>query len=399
MPDSATLTVVFQDQGGPPPIGGAGGPPPSSSAAPTPAGGNAPTSLNLVPLTSTRLPGQAPQTGNGAPSNEIVDRLSDVISAINIIHELLEIWYERDEATRRKSAESPGAAPAAPTTPPPQLQPHLSALGKSLGIVATAIGVAGNFLNITTQYQNAITNAQAKALLDRNAIAEQAANTRETGQAVGSGLKGAGVAGVAVAGGLAATGVGLPVAGVVAAGSAVVGAVGYLAEAIGGGAASVKERFLELDRAMRQRTQQLAVYNPGLAGAVAGLDLQRIRAEMTEARFFGPGYKQLTERQAELDRLQRAAKAVDEGDQIKAQLAQTQEQINKLNADLNKRLRNVDKNTAAMVEELRKGRGDTPMDDFLKGLQIPDDNRPRGNQELIDARAQNEVARPLLWGQ
>lgn len=416
MPDSATLTVIFQGDGagGSPPsaaASGAGAPPaPPRADAETPAGGEPPQSTALVPLSnrgglSVPPPGGALATQSAGESSAMVvasqaavDRLTYILTGLGQIYQLMQRMYEHAGIEERRDREdlpatSPGESPKAAES---SVDDRNKALAKSLAFSTAVIGTLNSAAGVINQYQNAITSSQARALLDRNAIAEQAANTRAGGQAAGGGLKVAAGAGIAVAGGLAASGVGLPVAGVVVAGSALVYAIGSLAETVSGAAADAKDRFVQIDAAFRARAQQLGAYNPTLASANAAMDLSKLRADIIESRYFGADLSRLSGRQVELDRLQRATKALDEREQIKSQLDQTQAQINRLNADLNKRLANVDRNTREMVDALRRGDGRTPMQDFLDGMKLPDDQRPQRADNALDARALADINRPIL---
>jgi beta-phosphoglucomutase-like phosphatase (HAD superfamily) len=85
--------------------------------------------------------------------------------------------------------------------------------------------------------------------------------------------------------------------------------------------------------------------------------------------------------QSELDRVQRAIKALEEREQIAAQMAEGQTKLNELMAQLNGKMANVDANTRKMVEEMLKGQGGkTAFEKFMDGLKIPDDRR--GDQPL-----------------
>lgn len=310
----------------------------------------------------------------------------------------LEIRF-RDEAAMSSSSSilppsqaSPlsGSAPTSsgnyqggsPPTPPGK---SFAEIVKPLSAIAAAMTTMQRFMQVGTAYGAGISSARARFTNDQDVLSKEAAETAATTQAIGGTVSGVASAGYVAAGALFATGFGAPLAAGVAAFSLAVDKLGGIVETWGNGQKQADDNFRMLDSAMRERLRVLSGYSPTIAGGLGRQDTQKMQADIAQARFLGPDFQKLIDRQTELDRLKQITGTVTQRDQILQATEETNKRIAEMNKKLEEMLNSSNESTRLLARALAKSKPETPMDEFLKGIQIPVDDR-RADQTNRDLR-------------
>ena len=261
----------------------------------------------------------------------------------------------------------------------------LQPLAKNVNLASAAMSSFTKGVNIATNYTLMMASAMARVVDSNDTIAAGVMRTKAGFDAVGSALRE------------------IPIIG---------GLLGGFVESLGNLATLSDRKFIELDAAYKRRIQDMRAFSPDVARAAAQGDLAEFQRKMFEGKFLGKQYAELAKVQQQLENVKAAVAVGQKAIDSKAQLERTNDQIAKQLAELETTIANLALSGAANTEQgrqqlqelikIRKSAGklekqENPLDEFLKGVKIPNDPSPT-RENLIKEARKRQMQEPIFRG-